>query len=72
LNLAVFARDMLKQFYTRGYFADDPANGEDFVLALVPEDRRQTLFAQPDQGRQGAWRFAVPLQGDEETIFFDV
>jgi protocatechuate 3,4-dioxygenase alpha subunit len=72
LNLAVFARGMLKQLYTRVYFAGDPANGEDSALALVPEDRRQTLFAQPDPGRQGVWRFDVRLQGDEETVFFDV
>jgi protocatechuate 3,4-dioxygenase alpha subunit len=63
---------MLKQLYTRVYFVDDPANGEDFVLALVPEDRRQTLFAQPEPDRQGAWRFGVHLQGEEETVFFDV
>jgi protocatechuate 3,4-dioxygenase alpha subunit len=72
LNLAVFARGMLKQLYTRVYFADDPANGEDSALALVPEDRRQTLFAQPEPDRQGAWRFDVHLQGDKETVFFDV
>jgi protocatechuate 3,4-dioxygenase alpha subunit len=72
LNLAVFARGMLKQLYTRVYFANDPANSEDSVLASVPEDRRQTLLAQPDSDRQGAWRFAVHLQGDGETVFFDV
>jgi protocatechuate 3,4-dioxygenase alpha subunit len=72
LNVAVFARGMLKQLYTRVYFADDPANNEDPVLALVPEDRRNTLFAQPDSSRPDAWRFDVRLQGDEETVFFDV
>jgi protocatechuate 3,4-dioxygenase alpha subunit len=72
LNLAVFARGMLKQLYTRVYFANNPANGEDSALALVPEDRRQTLLAQPDADRQGAWRFDIYLQGDQETVFFDV
>jgi protocatechuate 3,4-dioxygenase alpha subunit len=72
LNVAVFARGLLKQLHTRVYFAGDPANHEDPVLALVPPDRRQTLLAQPDSRRAGAWRFDVRLQGDGETVFFDV
>jgi protocatechuate 3,4-dioxygenase alpha subunit len=72
LNVAVFARGMLKQLYTRIYFDSDPANQEDSVLALVPEDRRQTLIALPDPGRPGVWRFDLHLQGESETVFFDV
>jgi protocatechuate 3,4-dioxygenase alpha subunit len=72
LNLAVYARGMLKQFYTRIYFAGDPANPEDSVLALVPEERRGTLLAQPDPTAPGAWRFDIHLQGELETVFFDV
>jgi protocatechuate 3,4-dioxygenase alpha subunit len=72
LNVAVFARGMLKQLYTRIYFDRDLANREDPVLALVPEDRRETLMARPDSGRPGVWRFDVLLQGGHETVFFDV
>jgi protocatechuate 3,4-dioxygenase alpha subunit len=72
LNVAVFARGMLKQLYTRMYFDGDPANREDPVLALVPEDRRQTLMGRPDSGRPGVWRFELHLQGEHETVFFDV
>jgi protocatechuate 3,4-dioxygenase, alpha subunit len=72
LSVAVFARGMLKQLYTRIYFADDPANQEDPILALVPEDRRETLLARPNPARPGAWRFEVHLQGEQETVFFDV
>jgi protocatechuate 3,4-dioxygenase alpha subunit len=72
LNLAVFARGMLKQLYTRIYFAGDPMNPEDPVLALVPFDRRETLMAHPDSTRPGGWRFDLRLQGDDETVFFDV
>jgi len=72
LSLAVFARGMLKQLYTRIYFAGDPANPEDPVLALVPEDRRETLMAHPDPTRPSVWRFDVQLQGEQETVFFDV
>jgi protocatechuate 3,4-dioxygenase, alpha subunit len=72
LNLGVFARGMLKQFYTRIYFSGDAANDDDPILALVPKERRDTLMAQPDPERPGAWRFEVQMQGDRETVFFDV
>ncbi|HXM63487.1 MAG TPA: protocatechuate 3,4-dioxygenase subunit alpha [Terriglobales bacterium] len=72
LSLAVFARGMLKQLYTRVYFSGDPANPEDPVLSLVPGDRRETLMAHPDPARPGTWRFDVHLQGEHETVFFDV
>jgi protocatechuate 3,4-dioxygenase alpha subunit len=72
LSLAVFARGMLKQLYTRIYFAGDPGNQKDPILALVPAERRESLMAHPDSGRPGAWRFDVRLQGEQETAFFDV
>jgi protocatechuate 3,4-dioxygenase, alpha subunit len=72
LQMAIFARGMLKQLFTRIYFADDPANREDAVLQLVPEDRRETLMAHCDSARPEKWRFHVHLQGEQETVFFDV
>ena len=72
LNVAVFARGMLKQLYTRIYFGDDLANQDDPFLMLVPPERRETLMARPDPIRPGAWQFDLRLQGDNETVFFDV
>ncbi len=72
LTLAVFARGLLKQLYTRVYFAGDAANDEDPILRLIPQDRRDTLMAQPDPVHPGHWTFDVRLQGDRETVFFDV
>jgi protocatechuate 3,4-dioxygenase alpha subunit len=72
LNLAVFARGMLKQLYTRMYFADDPANADDPILALVPPERRNTLMSRPDRARSNGWSFDIHLQGERETVFFDV
>ena len=67
--LAVFARGMTMQTYSRIYFDGEAANATDPVLALVPADRRDTLIAR----KQGAaYRFDVHLQGDNETVFFDV
>jgi protocatechuate 3,4-dioxygenase alpha subunit len=72
LDLAIFARGMLKQFYTRIYFEGEPGNDEDPVLALVAEERRHTLMAHSNPDRPGAWRFDIRLQGEQETVFFDV
>jgi len=72
LNLAVFARGMLKQLYTRIYFLGDAANQEDPILAMVPAERRATLMARPDVARPGTWAFDVHLFGEHETVFFDV
>ena len=72
LVISVFARGVLKRLATRAYFAGDPANAEDPVLALVPEDRRNTLMAQPDPQKPSTWHFDIYLSGDKETVFFDV
>jgi protocatechuate 3,4-dioxygenase alpha subunit len=72
LNVALFARGLLKQLYTRVYFANDPTNEEDPVLALVPENRRKTLMARLDGHRLNCWKFDIHLQGERETVFFDV
>ena len=72
LNLGVYARGILLQLYTRIYFAGDPANEQDPVLALVPKERRETLLAQPDPARPGGWLFDIHLCGEKETVFFDV
>jgi protocatechuate 3,4-dioxygenase alpha subunit len=71
--VAVFARGMLLHTYTRIYFEGAAGNAADPVLALVPADRRDTLIARRDQGNGNAvYRFDIRLQGDRETVFFDI
>ena len=70
--LAVFARGMTQQAITRIYFEDEAANAADPILALVPADRRVTLTAKREQGDVATYRFDVHLQGDRETVFFDL
>jgi protocatechuate 3,4-dioxygenase, alpha subunit len=72
LNVSVFARGVLKRLATRIYFAGDPANEEDPILALVPVDRRATLKAANDSSRPSDWRFDIHLCGIHETVFFDI
>jgi protocatechuate 3,4-dioxygenase alpha subunit len=71
--LAVFARGMLLHLYSRIYFDGEAANATDPVLALVPADRRATLIATRKSGAGNAvYSFDVRLQGENETVFFDV
>ena len=72
INVSVLGRGLLKRLATRIYFAGDPANEEDAVLALVTEDRRRTLLAHSDSTKPGNWIFEVRLRGEGETVFFDV
>jgi protocatechuate 3,4-dioxygenase alpha subunit len=74
INLVVFARGLLSHLYTRVYFDDEaPANACDPVLASLPEDRRGTLIAAGSDGPEGrVYHFDIHLQGDRETVFFDV
>jgi protocatechuate 3,4-dioxygenase, alpha subunit len=70
--LAVYARGMTQQAMTRIYFENEPANAGDPILALVPPDRGSTLIAKHEPGEIITYRFDVHLQGDRETVFFDV
>jgi protocatechuate 3,4-dioxygenase alpha subunit len=71
--VAVFARGLLVHLYTRIYFEGEAANAADPILKLVPADRRDTLIAKK-QTRDGktVYRFDIRLQGEGETVFFDV
>jgi protocatechuate 3,4-dioxygenase alpha subunit len=72
LNVSIFARGLLKRLTTRVYFADDPANPEDFILNLVPHERRGTLMARRQTSSPGLWTFELRLGSENETVFFDV
>ncbi|WP_019926830.1 protocatechuate 3,4-dioxygenase subunit alpha [Nocardia sp. BMG111209] len=70
LDVSVFARGMLHRVVTRLYFPEnEAANAADPVLSSVPVHRRSTLIATAEPG---GYRFDVHLQGDGETVFFDV
>jgi protocatechuate 3,4-dioxygenase alpha subunit len=69
----IFSRGMLRQVYTRLYFSDEAANTADPILALVPAERRDTLIAHKQAGAgANVYRFDIRMQGDKETVFFDI
>jgi protocatechuate 3,4-dioxygenase, alpha subunit len=64
-DVMVFARGLLRHLVTRCYF---PGVGDGVLAALDPADR-DTLIARDEDG---ALRFDIRLQGEQQTVFFDV
>ena len=70
IDVSVFARGLLKRLVTRVYFPDEEeANAADPVLSSVPADEREALVARSEAG---ALRFDIRLQGEGETVFFEL
>jgi len=64
---------MLRQSYTRIYFADETANADDAILALAPPERRATLVAaKSERDGRAVYTFDIHMQGDAETVFFEI
>ena len=75
VNLWIVARGINIGLNTRMYFSDEQeANRDDPVLNLIEwEVRRQTLIGQREQrGGETVYRFDIRLQGEGETVFFDL
>jgi protocatechuate 3,4-dioxygenase alpha subunit len=73
INIALFARGLLKHLYTRIYFADEAANASDRLLASIEDDSaRRSLLARREGDGSAVYRFDIVLQGDNETAFLDI
>lgn len=72
LTLLVFARGINIHLHTRIYFPEDEAaQVADPALNRIEQvHRRKTLIA--EKKRDGVYRFVIRLQGDQETVFFDM
>jgi protocatechuate 3,4-dioxygenase alpha subunit len=71
VSLWIVARGINIGLQTRVYFADEAeANSADFVLNKIMDPRRrETLIAQKDGS---TYKLDIHLQGDKETVFFDI
>lgn len=75
VNFWIVARGINIGLNTRMYFSDETAaNAADPVLNLIEwEVRRKTLIAQrAEHDGRTVYRFDIRIQGDDETVFFDV
>lgn len=74
VDVILTMRGLLNHLFTRIYFEDEvAANAADPVLASVPAERRATLIARRLSLAGGVlYQFDIHMQGDAETVFFDV
>ncbi|AOJ83991.1 protocatechuate 3,4-dioxygenase subunit alpha [Burkholderia savannae] len=75
VDVTVMMRGILTHAFTRIYFDDEAAANEaDAALNTVPAERRATLIAKRDAQANGVtvYRFDIRMQGERETVFFDV
>jgi protocatechuate 3,4-dioxygenase alpha subunit len=70
LAVTILARGLLFHLATRVYFEGAPENENDPILSLVEDGRRQTLIAR--EAKPGVWHLDIHLQGDAETVFFEI
>jgi len=75
INLWIVARGINVGLNTRIYFEDEiDANSADPVLNIIEwERRRATLIAKrTERDGQIVYRFDIKMQGEDETVFFDI
>ena len=75
INLWIVARGINVGLNTRLYFEDEAeANAADPVINMIEwENRRQTLIARRSEtDGKVVYRFDIRLQGENETVFFDI
>jgi protocatechuate 3,4-dioxygenase alpha subunit len=67
----IVARGINLGLHTRMYFADEEkANAEDPVLARIEHRHRVATLVAPREG--DSYTFDIYLQGENETVFFDI
>ena len=71
INITVFARGMLNHLFSRIYFSDEEEeNKKDLLLNEIDTSLRPRLIAEKEN--ENEYRFDIYLQGDKETVFFDI
>lgn len=74
INVLLFMRGQLSHLYTRIYFEEFEAlNVKDEVWLSIPAERRATVLATKSiVNNLEIHRFDIYMQGEKETVFFDV
>ncbi len=69
IDVAIFARGLLKPLRTRVYLApEDKVRADPALKSITASPRLKTLVATP--GGAGEYRWDIRLQGEGETVFF--
>jgi protocatechuate 3,4-dioxygenase, alpha subunit len=70
--VSVFMRGLLYRLITRIYFSDEPGNADDPVLRSIQQHRRGSLIAKADHACPNRFEWNIYLQGENETVFFEL
>ena len=70
--VSIFMRGLLYRLITRIYFSDEAANADDPVLQSIEPQRRNSVLAKADPAQPHRYEWNVCLQGENETVFFDL
>lgn len=70
--VSVFMRGLLYRLITRIYFSDESGNADDPVLRSVDQHRQGSLIAKADHARPNRYEWNIYLQGENETVFFEL
>ena len=74
IDVLLMMRGSLRNLYTRLYFSDNmAANEQDDLFKSIPENRRKTLIANRLEANGLVfYEFNIRMQGEEETVFFEL
>lgn len=73
IDVIVLMRGSLRHLYTRLYFSDETDNSNDNLLNSISADRRNSMIANKFvKNNHVFYEFNIRMQGEEETVFFDL
>ena len=74
IDVLLMMRGSLRNLYTRLYFSDNmAANEQDDLFKSIPENWRKTLIANRLEANGLVfYEFNIRMQGEDETVFFEV
>ena len=70
--VSIFMRGLLYRLITRIYFSDEAGNSDDPVLQSIEPQCRNSVLAKADPAQPHRYEWNVFLQGENETVFFDL
>jgi protocatechuate 3,4-dioxygenase, alpha subunit len=72
INVILFMRGSLHVLYTRIYFEDEQNDNDPFYKNIDVERRKTLIAKRKEEKGQIAYLFNIYMQGENETVFFDV
>lgn len=70
ITVWIVARGINTGLHTRIYFSDEDNSADPVLTKLQDQSRVPTLISTLE--KDGTYRFDIRIQGDQETVFFDV